>query len=141
MDYIASRTRKTENYNLYRPSGSINAVNVSVNNSYYEQFIRDINFVLANDDIYVSICTDNTGSTIVKDTKGNDINELQIASVSYSYPYITLQGQTMPGYFMLNLSNTSELIIADDTTTKYWYAIRGVNDITSLKELNPTINE
>jgi hypothetical protein len=141
MDYIASRTRKTENYNLYRPSGSINAVNVSVNNSCYQQFIMDINSVLVSDDIFVSICTDNTGSTIVKDTNGNNINELQIASVSYSYPYITLQGQTMPGYFILSLINTATLIIADDTTTKYWYAIRGVNDLTSLKELNPTINE
>lgn len=101
-------------------------------NDEYQQFTKDINAAILTGPFILSIFTDASGIGFAQDLNGNDINLRQVASTSYTYPYIDISGNMVVGYYTMNFSDGATFGNPDTNHSAYWYYIEGISDMSNI---------
>lgn len=102
-----------------------------LSNDEYYQVTLDMNTAIqATGQIFISIYLDPSGTILVQDSLGNDINELLIRSTFYTYPFVDSRSGTptfVDGYMTFTFDNGGSLSNDDLHNSEYWYRVKGVN--------------
>jgi hypothetical protein len=73
----------------------------------------------------VNIFTDSTGTTYAKDAHGNDVDSLQVTSITITESYVDPKtNETVTPSLEIKFNNGS-YIISRDGIEEYWYTIDG----------------
>ena len=99
-----------------------------INSNEYTNITTRINELLStNQQALISIFSDKEETTYVIDNMGNEVNKLQIISISVTDSYIDPVTDETVSPSLKIVFNTNGEFIYIDNTNKYWYEINGVD--------------
>ena len=104
-------------------------------NGQYAIFMEDINMAVRKGELVISIFSDASGVNYVPDSNGNPINNRFLRTTTYTYPYIDRDGVYVYGILRCTFGDRSTFENDDAHETSFWYIIKGINDLNSLKQL------
>ena len=117
-----------------------------INSNQYTNITTRINELLStNQQALISIFSDKEETTYVIDNMGNEVNKLQIISISVTDSYIDPVTNEPVSSSLKIVFNTEGEFIYIDNTDHYWYEINGVDfevrTFQNLESIIPNVPE
>jgi hypothetical protein len=103
-------------------------------NGQYAVFMEDVNMAVRSGELVISIFSDASGVNYVVDSNGNPVNNRFLRTTTYTYPYIDRDGVYVYGILTCTFGDGSTFANDDAHETSFWYIIKGINDLNSLKQ-------
>jgi hypothetical protein len=99
----------------------------SITNGKHASFNADVKTLIEKASHINVTISDESGSSLSKDTNGNDIDKKLIVSMNYTYPQVDdSTNETTLGNFKISFSDGSSITVSDDDSSK-WYLLEGVD--------------